>query len=425
MGEFNKNELAEKRGYSYRLTRRQFLVATSAAALAACGPAAVAPGATGSAAASPGKTLKIGQLLPFTGVYSELGNSMRRATELYLKLNDNKLANRPVQLIYEDDANVTATGIQKTQKFIDQDQVDVMMGVVPTPLAYGIRNAVHAAKMIFIDTNAGGNFLTRDVPNCTPACKSPYIFRASFSSYQISYPIGDYLSAKGTKDFFLAYANYGFGTESAADFTTGAKKNGGNITGNVAPPLGNADFAPFVTQIKNQPTKNVYSFFSGADAVGFIKTWNQLGLPAAGYKMYGAGFLTEQDVLKEVKDLANGAVTSLFWAVELDNPENKKFVADFQKQYPLLPDVFSVQQYDGMRALDEALKKLGGDTSDKDKFSKALEDVTFKSPRGDFAFDKSTHNPIQDIYLREVKTQNGQTVNTITDKIAKVTDPGK
>ncbi|TME64398.1 MAG: hypothetical protein E6I51_02255, partial [Chloroflexi bacterium] len=212
MGEFNKNELAEKRGYSYRLTRRQFLVATSAAALAACGPAAVAPGATGSAAASPGKTLKIGQLLPFTGVYSELGNSMRRATELYLKLNDNKLANRPVQLIYEDDANVTATGIQKTQKFIDQDQVDVMMGVVPTPLAYGIRNAVHAAKMIFIDTNAGGNFLTRDVPNCTPACKSPYIFRVSFSSYQISYPIGDYLSAKGTKDFFLAYANYGFGT---------------------------------------------------------------------------------------------------------------------------------------------------------------------------------------------------------------------
>jgi len=141
--------------------------------------------------------------------------------------------------------------------------------------------------------------------------------------------------------------------------------------------------------------------------------------------MYGAGFLTEQDVLKEVKDLANGAITSLFWAVELDNAENKKFVADFQKQYPLLPDVFAVQQYDGMRALDEALKKLGGDTSDKDKFSKALEDVTFKSPRGDFAFDKTTHNPIQDIYLREVKTTGGQTVNTILDKIAKVTDPGK
>src|SRR5207302_10831630 len=212
MGGFRKNELAEKRGYTYRLTRRQFLVASSAAALAACGPGAVTPGASPSA--SPGKELKIGQLLPFTGVYAELGNSMRRATELYLNQNDQKIANRPVTLVYGDDANVTATGVQVTQKFIDQDQVDVMMGVVPTPLAYDIHNAVHAAKHIFIDTKAGGNALTRDTVDCKPSCKSPYIFRASFSSYQISYPIGDYLSAKGTKEFFLAYANYGFGTES-------------------------------------------------------------------------------------------------------------------------------------------------------------------------------------------------------------------
>ena len=84
-----------------------------------------------------------------------------------------------------------------------------------------------------------------------------------------------------------------------------------------------------------------------------------------------------------------------------------------------------MQAYDGMKALDEALKKIGGDTSDKDRFVKALEDVSFKSPRGDFAFDKTTHNPIQDMYIREVKTQGGQTVNTIVDKIAKVADPGK
>src|SRR2546427_1063050 len=428
MGAFaGKNELAERRGYTYRLPRRQLLIASSAAALAACAPGATRPAASGTAAATaaPRKTLKIGQLLPATGVYTELGSSMKRATELYLDQNDRKLANRPVSVVYEDDANVTATGIQKTQKFIDQDQVDVMLGVVPTPLAYGIRNAVHAAKLIFVDTNAGGNFLTRDIASCTPACKSPYIFRASFSSYQISYPIGDYLSAKGTKELFLAYANYGFGTESAADFTTGLKKNGGSITGNVAPPLGNSDFAPFVTQIKNQPTKSVYSFFSGADAIGFIRTWNQLALPAAGFKMYGAGFLTEQDVLKEVKDLANGAITSLFWAVELDNPENKKFVGDYQRQYTLLPDVFAVQAYDGMKALDEALKKIGGDTSDKDRFVKALEDVSFKSPRGDFAFDKTTHNPLHDMYIREVKTPGRQTVQTIVDKIAKVADPGK
>ena len=131
-------------------------------------------------------------------------------------------------------------------------------------------------------------------------------------------------------------------------------------------------------------------------------------------------------MLKEVKELANGATTSLFWGVELDNPENKTFVEAYKKEYNnLLPDVFAVQAWDGMKAVDEALKATGGDTSDKDRFIRALEDVKFKSPRGDFAFDKATHNPIQDIYIREVRTSGGQTVNVIIDKIAKVTDPGK
>jgi branched-chain amino acid transport system substrate-binding protein len=414
----------------HRISRRAFLISTSAAALAACAPSGssgtAASSPAGSVLLSPGKALKIGQLLPFTKVYAELGNSMKRSTDLYLKLKGNKLANRPVTVIYEDEANDPQVGLAKTQKFIDQDQVDVMLGVVATPIAYAIRNAVDSAKMIYIATNAGGNALTRTTNNCTPSCKSPYIFRTSFSSYQISEPIGEYMAGKkGVKEVFTFVADYGFGTESQADFTTGFTKNGGKITGSLKAPLGSADFVPFVTQLKSQPTKDIYSFFSGADAVKYIQAWNQLGLPAAGYKMNGAGFLTEQDVLAVVKDQANGAITSLFWAVELDNPENKAFKDAYQKEYNLLPDVFAVQAWDGMQALDLALQATKGDTSDKQKLITALEAVKFNSPRGAFEFDPATHNPIQDMYMREVKTANGQTVNTISDKIGRVTDPGK
>src|SRR5712691_9753890 len=425
-GATSGNELAARRGYSYKLTRRQFLVATSAAALAACGPAAAPNAATATAAATAAKPLKLGQLLPFTKVYAELGNSMKRATDLYIKSRGGKFANRPVPSpIYEDEANDPQVGLQKTQKFIDQDQVDIMLGVVATPIAYAIRNAVDSAKMIWIETNAGGNALTRTTTDCKPSCKSAYIFRSSFSSYQISEPIGEHFGKKGVKDVYIFISDYGFGTESAADFTTGFKKQGGNITGTLKAPLGNADFLPFVTQLKAQPTKDIYSFFSGTDAIGYIKAWNQLGMPAAGYKMNGAGFLTEQDVLKEVKDQANGAVTSLFWAVTLDNAENKAFVDAYQKEYSLLPDVFALQAWDGMTAVDLALQATKGDTSNKDAFIAALEGTKFKSPRGDFEFDKETHNPIQDMYIREVKVQGGQAVNTIVDKIARVTDPGK
>lgn len=430
-----RHEPATTRGYSYRISRRGFLVASSAAALAACAPAATpaasaaaptaAAAATAAPTAAPAAALKIGQLLPFTKVYAELGASMKRATDLYLKQKGNKLAGRPVTVVYEDEANDPQVGLQKTQKFIDQDKVDVMLGVVATPIAYAIRNVIHSSKMVWIETNAGGNALTRATPDCKPACKSPYIFRSSFSSYQISEPIGEYFGKKGVKEAYLFIADYGFGTESAADFTTGFTKQGGKVTGTLKAPLGNNDFLPFVTQLKAQPTKEIYSFFSGADAIGYIKAWNQLGMPAAGYHMNGAGFLTEQDVLKEVKELAAGATTSLFWAVTLDNPENKAFVAAYQKEYGLLPDVFAVQAWDGMQAIDLALQATKGDTADKAKLVAALEGVKFKSPRGDFEFDKDTHNVIQDIYIREVKVQGGQAVNVILEKTSRVTDPGK
>jgi len=422
----DENKDAARR--AYRLTRRRFLAASSAAALAACAPAAT-PGPGGASVvptATPGPPLKIGMLLPFTKVYAELGNSMQRATKLYLKQKGEALANRPVTVVYEDEANDPVVGAQKTQKFIDSDRVDLMMGIVATPIAYAVRNAIDSAKLIFIETNAGGNALTRTTTNCTPSCKSKYIFRTSFSSYQISYPIGEYFATQmGVKEVFTFVADYGFGNESAADFTSGFTKGGGKITGSLKAPLGSADFLPYVTQIKAQNTKDIYSFFSGTDAINYIKAWTQLGMPAAGYKMNGAGFLTEQDVLKEVKDQANGATTSLFWAVTLDNAENKAFVDAYQKEYTLLPDVFAVQAWDGMQAVDLALQAVKGDTNNKDAFIAALENVKFKSPRGDFEFDKETHNPIQDIYIREVKVQSGQAVNTIVGKVARVTDPGK
>jgi branched-chain amino acid transport system substrate-binding protein len=414
----------------HTLSRRRFLIASGAALAAACAPQGT-PAPTGAATVTPApKALKIGHILPFTQVYADLGNSMRRSAELYVKLNP-RFANRPVQLLFEDEANDVNKARQAATKLIEQDQVDVVMGIVPTPISYALRDVFHNAQMIFICTNAGGDWLTRAAGSITPqpASKSPFVFRTSFSSWQISEPIGEWLAEKkGVKEVQLSYANYGFGQESAKDFTEGFTKKGGTIVPpDVKPPLGNADFVPFVQQIKNNKTTATYHFYSGADAQKFLQTWDQLGMNAAGYALYGTGFLTEQDVLENAAaaKAALGAITALHWAVTLDNPENKTFVDAYRKEYNRLPDVFAVQSWDGMRAFDEAVKKLNGDTADRQKLIRALEDVKFNSPRGPFEFDKDTHNVIHDIYIREVREQGGQIVNVILDKVGRVTDPGK
>src|SRR5688500_20214621 len=118
-----------------------------------------------------------------------------------------------------------------------------MMGIVATPIAYAVRNAIDAAKLVFIETNAGGNALTRTTTDCKPSCKSKYIFRTSFSSYQISYPIGEYFATKkGVKEVFTFVSDYGFGNESAAVFTSAFTKGRGTVNGGLKAPLPTADF---------------------------------------------------------------------------------------------------------------------------------------------------------------------------------------
>src|SRR5439155_20626592 len=87
---------------SYRLSRRKFLVASSAAVAAACAPTSggstPAVGAATSTPPTP-QTIKIGQILPFSAVYTDLRNSMKRARDPHITLNPT-ISNLPVMLIY-------------------------------------------------------------------------------------------------------------------------------------------------------------------------------------------------------------------------------------------------------------------------------------------------------------------------------------
>jgi branched-chain amino acid transport system substrate-binding protein len=135
--------------------------------------------------------------------------------------------------------------------------------------------------------------------------------------------------------------------------------------------------------------------------------------------------------MNQVKGAAEGAVTSFFWSTELDNSENRELIDAFQKGYsdedtgePIIPNGYAVQMWDAMLALDAALRSTDGATHDADALVAALETVAFKSPRGSFAFDKSTHAPVQDIYIRQVKLDTrGKPINAIVDKFSSVADP--
>ena len=169
----------------------------------------------------------------------------------------------------------------------------------------------------------------------------------------------------------------------------------------------------------------MYAFFSGTDAVNFVKQFDQFGLKQT-VKLTGAGFLTEPEVLPAQGKSALGVVTGHFYTPLLDNQTNQRFVKDFREKFAgKMPDGFACQGYDTAEVIVRALKVVSGNTQDTDKLVDAIAKVEFDSPRGRFRFDPRTHNVIQPfIYIREVKETPLGLNNVPIDKVADVRDPG-
>ncbi|PYM82268.1 MAG: ABC transporter substrate-binding protein [Candidatus Rokuibacteriota bacterium] len=394
------------------LTRRRFLrgVATTAAG-------AVLGGAAGRARAAPAP-IKIGLLLPYSNVYAVLGESITDGLSLVFEQAGGTVAGRRVELIKEDDEVNPQVGLRKAKKLIESDGVDFLVGPVSSGVLAAIRDTVHQARQILIVANAGNDEISRD--RC-----SRYIFRASFSNWQPNAPMGSWVAAHVAKEAYLVAPKYAAGFDMMRAFKETFVAAGGKVVGEDYTPFPvNEDFAPFLTKINQAAPKVVYAFFSGSQAVRFVRQYDEFGLRARS-KLCGAGFLTESDVLPAQGQSALGIITGHFYSTLLDNPANKAFVRAFRAKYARTPDGFAVQGYDSAQVIAHGLTATGGDTRDKDRLLEALRGVEFDSPRGRFRFDPRTQNVIQPfIYVREVREVDGELANVVVDRIANVRDPG-
>lgn len=393
-----------------QLTRRTFL-AGACAAVAGAGPwVGKSWGQSG--------PVKIGLVLPYSGVYEELGISITQAMELVFSREGNKVAGREIVLLKRDDEMKPPVGIRRTEELIDQEHVDILTGPVHSGILLGMRDKVHNSKTILIVSNAGANEISRE--KC-----SRWIFRTSFSNWQPNQPMGGWVAKNLAKEVFLIAPNYAAGKDQLGAFKETFVPAGGKVLGEDYPKLGETDYAPYLTKIKQSGAKGVYAFFSGTDAVNFVKQYDQFGLKQA-VKLAGSGFLTEPDVLPAQGKSALAIITGHFYTPLLDNPTNARFVKEFRERYKgKMPDGFACQGYDTAEVIVRALRAVNGNTHDKDRLVDAIVKVEFDSPRGRFRFDPKTHNVIQPyIYVREVREVVGGLNNVPIDKVADVRDPG-
>ena len=380
------------------------------AAAAGCGSSV---GSGGGSAAPRGGAIKVGLVIPQAGVYAPLGTDMKRAWDLWLERSGNKLGDYTVTTITADEGETPQTGVPAVQKLLQSDQVDVLVGIVNSSTALGVKNMVAEARKLLLISNAGAN-------DITGAARSPYIWRTSFSNSQVSAAMGRYLTGSGKTAYAIA-PDYAAGAEAIAGFSNAFKAGGGTILGESKPAFGKTqDYQPLISRIQASNAQVTFSFFAGAEAVAFVKQYAQFGLSSR-IPLYGSGFLTEGGVLKAQGDAAVGVQTSLHYSTELDNPANKEFRSAYQSKYNAAPTVYAVQTWDAANVLSRALRTATGLQGDALAAAFGTIGTVDDSPRGPWSFDGQS--PKETFYLRKVEKHGDAFVNVVVKDLGTSSQP--
>lgn len=368
--------------------------------------------ATSLAMPAAAEDIKVGLLLPFSGVYASLGNEIEAGFNLGLAEFGGE-TDVTFEILREDTEVSPPAALGKARKLILQEQVDVMVGIVSSGVLGAVRDMVHGAGVPLIVANAGND-------KATGAACSPYITRMSFSNGQINRPMGTWMAEQGIETVYTLAPDYAAGRQMIDAFAETFTAAGGEIVAQDFTPFQKTqDFGPYLAQAASSGADAVYVFYAGGEAIAFVKQYDSFGLQED-LPLYGSGFLTSPLYVNAQGEAAEGVVTALHYAPTIDNAANAAFVASFTAETGRVPSEFAVQGYDAARALIEAAKT---GANNRETLANALRQVSFDGPRGEMSIDPATNNIIQPVYVYETVAGEGGLTQQVLAQLPAEADP--
>jgi branched-chain amino acid transport system substrate-binding protein len=360
--------------------------------------------ALGAAPAWAQQPVKIGFVSTFSGPTAVIGNDMRNSFELALDHLGRKMAGKPVEVIYEDDQQKPEVGVQKSQKLVESDKVDFVIGYIWSNVLLASLKPVVDSQTFLISANAGPSQIAGE--QC-----SPFFFSTSWQNDQTPQAMGTYMTQKGVKTAFLIGPNYAAGKDMLTGVRTTFK---GQVIGEELTKWPDQlDFSTELSKVRAAKPEAVFVFYPGAAGVQFLTQYVQSGLKGQ-IPLYTA-FTIDAITLPLQKDLALGVPGAQEWVNDLPNDANKKFVADFRAKHKNYPSFYGAQSYDAANFVNSAVVAVNGDLSKKDAMRAEMRKANYASVRGPYKYGNN-HFPIQNFYLQDVvKDAEGNfTLKTVT-----------
>ena len=349
--------------------------------------------------------IKLGVIVTLSGPAAALGQQVRDGFALAVKDLGGKMGGRDVEVIVADDELKPDAAVTKVKGLLERDKVDFVVGPIFSNVLQAIHRPVTESKTFLISPNAGpSTFAGKDC--------NPFFYVTSYQNDQVHEVLGKVAQDRGYKRMYVMVPNYQAGKDSVAGFKLDYK---GEIVEESYMPLNTLDFQPELSKISAQKPDALFTFMPGGLGVNLVKQYRQAGL-ADSIPVLSA-FTVDESTLPAQQDAAVGMFGGANWAPNLDNPQNKKFVASYEAAYNIVPGTYAFQAYDAAMLIDSAVKAVKGDLSNKDAVRAALKKADFTSLRGAFKFNTNGY-PIQNFYLTKVaKRPDGKFQTEIVQKV--------
>jgi len=338
--------------------------------------------------------VKIGFVTTLTTPAAVIGNDMKDAVDLAVEDMGGKMGELDVKVIYEDDGFKPEIGKQRTDKLVDQDDVDFVAGYIwSNVLLASARSALDDGKFL-ISANAGPHQLAGE------ECHENF-FNIAWQNDQTPQAMGEVLNQLNVKSLYLMGPNYAAGKDMLAGVESTFK---GEILGkDLTKWPDQLDFSAELAKAKASGAEALFVFYPGKAGHAFVTQYQQAGLNVSLplYTTYVMDSLSLPVFQKAAMTDVIGSKLTLFWSPDLDAAQNKQFITNFKKKYSRYPSFYAAQSYDAMFYIKSAVEAVNGDLSDTEGVRAALEAADFPSVRGEFKMGPN-HYPIQNFYLQEV-----------------------
>jgi branched-chain amino acid transport system substrate-binding protein len=303
--------------------------------------------------------VKIGVLTDLSGVYSDLGGKGSViATEMAVADFGGKVKGAKIEVISADHQNKPDVGSAIANRWIDQEQVDVIVDVPTSSVALAVDDVTRDKNRVFLVSTAGSSRLTGD--KC-----SPTLVHYSYDTYALARGTGTALTKKGLNSWFFITADYAFGHSLQDDTSAAVTDAGGKVVGAVNAPFPNTDFSSFLLQAQASGAKVIGLANAGNDTVNAIKQAHEFGLDKSGQTL--TGLLT---VISDVHSLgletAQGLILTDSWYWDM-NDESRAWAKRFSEKMGggKMPTSVQAGVYSSVMQYLKAIDKSGTDEAKK------------------------------------------------------------